>query len=298
MTFASALAQFGPLILSAWAALWAGYFAYRAWLAPDRLRARAARALERVRSAGEAAAAPAALPALPPWASPSARLALGAGGLLLGAALFGMGPLPLILAAAAALGPGLYLSWARRREAARIEEDLPDLLAALAANARLTGDLSALLEAAARDLEARDPDRPLPRRLRQAAAAARARGAEAALAELEAESPSPALAGLAFRLRLYARLGGAFAEILEESARRQRRRLEGVARAAAKAAGATGLANMLAGMGVLAALLLALLDPQARAFYRSGVGQTALAALLGLMAVGRLVIADMVEDVR
>lgn len=298
MTVEAALAQFGPLLLSAWAALWAGYLAYRAWLAPDRLRARSVQALERVRSAGEAAAPPAERPSVPAWASPAARLAMGAGGMLLGVMLFGAGPLALILSAAAYAGPALYLSWTRKREAARIEEDLPDLLAALAANARLTGDIAALLEAAARDLEARDPERPLARRLRRAAAAVRAQGAEAALAALEAESPSPALASLAFRLRLYARLGGAFAEILEESARRQRRRLEGVARAAAKAAGATGLANMLAGMGILAALLLALLDPQARAFYRSAAGQIALAVLLGLMALGRLVISDMVEDVR
>jgi hypothetical protein len=51
-------------------------------------------------------------------------------------------------------------------------------------------------------------------------------------------------------------------------------------------------------MGAAAALLLALLDPQARAFYTSAVGQIALAALLGMMALGRFVIADRVEDVR
>lgn len=293
----SAVAAFGPLLLALWAALWAGYLAYRIWLAPGRAAARASRALSQVMSSGEIAPQEEA-PAGPSWASPSARLALGAAGLALGLILFGAGPIALGLGAAGYFGPALYRSWARKREAARIEEDMPDLLASLAANARLSGDLSALLEGAARDLAAKGPDRPLARRLMRTAAAIRAKGADAALAELEAESPSPALAGLAFRLRLYARLGGAFAELLEESARRQRRRLEGIARAAAKAAGATGLANMLAGMGIAAALLLVLLDPQARAFYRSGIGQMALAVLLGLMALGRFVIADMVEDVR
>lgn len=297
MTPEAAMAAYGPMLLALWAGLWAGFLAYRIWLAPQRAASRASKALRQVLAAGEASA-PEEAPPAPPWASPSARLALGAAGLILGLLLFGAGPIALGLGAAGYFGPALYLSWTRKREASRIEEDLPDLLASLAANARLTGDLAALLEGAARDLEARGPDRPLARRLRRTAAAIRAKGADAALAELEAESPSPALAGLAFRLRLYARLGGAFADILEESARRQRRRLEGIARAAAKAAGATGLANMLAAMGIAAALLLVLLDPQARAFYRSGIGQMALAVLLGLMALGRFVIADMVEDVR
>lgn len=243
MTPEAAVVTFGPVVLALWAALWAGHLAYRIWLAPDRQRSRAAKALAQVRSAAPAVAPEEEAPPDPPWASPSARLGLGAAGLGLGLLLFGPGPIALGLGAAGALGPSLYRGWLRRREAARIEEDLPDLLASLSASARITGDLAALLEAAARDLEARGPDRPLARRLRRTAAAIRARGAEAALADLEAESPSPALAGLAFRLRLYARLGGAFADILEESARRQRRRLEGVARAAAKAAGAIGLAN-------------------------------------------------------
>jgi len=294
-----ALYQIGPLLIAAWLGVLAGYLVFRLLVVPSLSASRAVRALEAVTEAAspEGEALPGEAPP-PAWASGSFRLALATGGLIMGGLAFGPGPMALILAAAGWAGPALYLSWSRKREAARIEEDLPDLLASLSANARLTADLSALLEAAARDLEARDPERPLARLLRRTAARIRAQGAEAALSALEAESPSPALAGLAFRLRLYARLGGAFAEILEESARRQRRRLEGVARAAAKAAGATGLANMLAGMGVAAALLLSLLDPQARAFYTSAAGQIALAVLLGLMAVGRFVIADMVEDAR
>jgi len=296
MTPEAFLVAVGPLLLAAWAALWAGRLAYGAWVAPGRSAARAVRSLARVLDAGRPAG-PEDAPA-PAVAAPSVRLAALAAGLALGLLLFGAGPIALALAAAGYFGPSLYLGWVRKREAARIEEDLPDLLASLAASARLSGDLAALLEGAARDLEAKGPDRPLARRLRRTAAAIRAEGAEAALARLEAESPSPALAGLAFRLRLYARLGGAFADLLEESARRQRRRLEGIARAAAKAAGAISLANMLAGMGAAAAALLALLDPQARAFYRSAAGQAFLAVLLGLMALGRLVISDMVEDVR
>jgi len=291
-----ALYQIGPLLLSAWLGILAGYIAFRILAAPRLAASRTVRALAAVTEAGVGEALPEEAPP-PAWAGGTARLALAAGGLMGGLA-FGPGPMALLLSAAGWAGPALYLSWSRKREAARIEEDLPDLLASLSANARLTADLAALLEGAARDLEARDPGRPLARMLRRTAARIRAQGAEAALSALESESPSPALAGLAFRLRLYARLGGAFADILEESARRQRRRLEGVARAAAKAAGATGLANMLAGMGAAAALLLALLDPQARAFYTSAVGQIALAALLGMMALGRFVIADMVEDVR
>jgi Flp pilus assembly protein TadB len=292
-----ALYQIGPLLLSAWLGILAGYIAFRILAAPRLAASRTVRALAAVTEAGVGEALPEEAPP-PAWAGGTARLALAAGGMLIGGLAFGPGPMALLLSAAGWAGPALYLSWSRKREAARIEEDLPDLLASLSANARLTADLAALLEGAARDLEARDPGRPLARMLRRTAARIRAQGAEAALSALEAESPSPALAGLAFRLRLYARLGGAFADILEESARRQRRRLEGVARAAAKAAGATGLANMLAGMGAAAALLLALLDPQARAFYTSAVGQIALAALLGMMALGRFVIADMVEDVR
>lgn len=297
MTPEAAMATYGPLLLALWASLWVGYLAYRTRIAPVSAARRASKALGQVLSSGEITA-PEEAPPEPAWASPAARWGWAAAGAILGLLLFGIGPIALGLGAAGYFGPAMYRSWSRKREAARLEEDMPDLLASLAANARLTGDLAALLEGAARDLEAKGPDRPLAQRLRRAAARLRAKGAEAALAELEAESPSPALAGLAFRLRLYARLGGAFADLLEESARRQRRRLEGIARAAAKAAGATGLANMLAAMGIAAAGLLVLLDPQARAFYRSGIGQAVLAFLIGMMALGRFVIADMVEDVR
>lgn len=289
-----------PLFLALWAALWAGYLAWKVAGHPALARSRAARALDRVLAAGEleATAGPVLEPEMPAWARPPARLGLALALFVAGLLAFGFGAVPLTLLGIGYLLPGLLLDRQRRRAMSLVEEDLPDLLTSLAAGARLTGDMAALLDQAARDLAAKAPDRPLARLLREAAARARSAGAEEALLWLEVQAPSPLLKRLAHRLRLYARAGGAMADLLEDSARRQRRRLEGVARARAFAEGAIGLSNLMLAFTALGLGMSLLLNDISRAFYRSQGGQIALVLILSLIYLGRLIVRDMADDVR
>ena len=289
-----------PLLIAAWAALVAGYAAWNVLGKSSLLRSRTERALDKVLAVGEQvvqAEENPFEPELPSWAKQEARLGLALALLVAGSIAFGPGAIALALAGLGYLGPGILLDRQRKKAVSSIDEDLPDLLTSLAANARLSGDIAALLHSAARDLAAKGDDRPLARLLADAAARARSAGAEQALLWLEAQSPSPTLKALAFRLRVYARTGGGMADLLEESARRQRRRLEGVARARARAASALGLANLLAFFSLIG-MGLVFSNEQGRAFYLSPIGQIALVLILSMAMVGRYIVQDMVEDVR
>ena len=290
-----------PLFLALWAALWAGYLAWKAAAHPALARSRAERALDRVLAAGETTTRPATAdmfePETPAWAQTPARLGLGFALFLAGLLAFGPGVVPVALLGVGYLLPVLLLDHQRRRALASAEEDLPDLLASLAATAQLTGDMAELLHQAAQDLEAKDPQRPLARLLREAAARARSAGAEEALRWLEAQAPSPLLKSLAFRLRVYARAGGGMAELLEESARRQRRRTEGIARARALAEGAMGLANLMLFFTALGGIFLFINDIS-RNFYLSQAGQVVLVLIFSFMFLGRVIVQDLADDVR
>ncbi len=289
-----------PLLIAAWAALVAGYVAWNVLGKSSLLRSRTERALDKVLAVGEQVVQTEENPfepELPSWAKTEARLGLALALLVAGVLAFGPGAVALALAGLGYLGPGILLDWQRKKAISSIDEDLPDLLTSLSASARISADIAALLHGAAQDLAAKGENRPLTRLLADAAARARSAGAEQALLWLEAQSPSPTLKALAFRLRVYARTGGTLADVLEESARRQRRRLEGVARARAKASSALGLANLLALMSVFAVGVI-FMSPQGREFYTSQMGQIVLVVLVGVMMMGRYVIYDMVEDVR
>ena len=289
-----------PLLIAAWAALVVGYVAWNTLARAPLLRSRTERALDRVMAAGEA---PVQVeenpfrPELPSWARTEARVGLALALLIAGIMAFGPGAVALALAGAGYLAPTLLLDWQRKKAVASVDEDLPDLLTSLAAGVRISGDIAALLHGAAQDLAAKGAQRPLARLLADAAARARSAGAEQALLWLEAQSPSDSLRALAFRLRIYARSGGALVDVLEESARRQRRRQEGIARARAKASGALGLANLLSLFSLIAAAAV-LYSPEGRAFYTSPLGQVVFVFLVGMMVFGRYIIHDLVEDVR
>lgn len=286
-----------PLLLALWATLLVSWAMYRLVVRAELLRARAARDLGMVmRSAEDEADSPAA-PRAPVWAQGVGQVLSAVAASFLGTALLGPGVATLALATVGALAPRWVWRWLRAREAARIDEDMPDLMAALAASARMSGDLAAMLMDAARDLSAKGPDRPLARLVSEAAARVRASGAESGLNWLAEQAESAALDALCLRLRLFARFGGGFAVQLEESSRRARRRLEGVNRAAAKASGATTLATLLLLLAVAGTVVIALGDPQARAFYASQLGQIAIGAIYGWMVFGYLVIQQM-SDVR
>ncbi len=289
-----------PAILGVWAALWVAVLGYHFTVREPVVRSRTNRALDKVLAAGQEAAQAQVdplRPSRPSWAGEPERWGLAAAGFLIGVVALGFGAVPLLLAAAGYFGPEMAFQWRQKENMRKVDEDMPDLLATLSANARLSGDLAGLLHAAARDLTAKG-DRPLAWLIGQTAARARSAGAEEALRWLERESPSLALKSLAFRLRVYAKMGGAFAETLEESSRRQRRRLEGIARAQAKAGGANGLANMLIGFALLAVVFVAFFNGQGKAFYSTFWGQVSIVIIVGMMVAGRFVIQNMVDDIR
>lgn len=290
-----------PLFLALWAALWVGYLVWKITAHPVLVRSRTERALDRVLSAGEAEVAPTRPtfePETPSWAQTPVRLGLGVALFLAGLLAFGPGAVPLALGGIGYLLPGLFLDRQRRKALASVEEDLPDLLVSLSAGARLTEDIAELLDQAAQDLATKASDRPMARLLREAAARARSAGAEEALLWLEAQAPSPLLKRVAYRLRLYARAGGGMADLLEESARRQRRRMEGITRARSFAEGAIGLSNLLIVFTVLGLGMSLFLNDISRAFYRSQVGQIALVLILSFVYLGRILVRDMADDVR
>lgn len=284
-----------PMLLALWATLLVSYASYELVVRGELLRARASRDLELVLRSGEDLDI--RPPESPAWARAPGQLVTAVGLSFAGLLLFGAGLGTLALAVAGALLPRLLWRWMRRRQAAKIDEDMPDLLAALAASARMSGDLPTLLMDAARDLAAKGEDRPLAQLVAQAAARVRAGGADAGLSWLAAQTDNSALQALCQRLRLFAALGGGFAAQLEESARRQRRRMEGIYRAMSKASGATALATLLLAMTVVGTVVIALGDPQARAFYGSAGGQIAVGVIYGWMLFGYTVVQQM-ADVR
>ena len=303
-TIMNALAQLpapSPVILGGWAALWVAVLGYHFLVREPIARSRTNKALDKVLAVGQEVAQAQADPLTPPrpaWAGEKARWGLAAAGFLVGVVALGFGAVPLLFAAAGYFGPEMFFQWRQKENMRKVDEDMPDFLATLSANARLSGDLAGLLHAAARDLAAKGDNRPLAWLIAQTAARARSAGAEEALRWLERESPSLALKSLAFRLRVYAKMGGAFAETLEESSRRQRRRLEGIARAQAKAGGANGLANMLIGFALLAVVFVAFFNEQGKAFYSTFWGQVSIVIIVGMMIAGRFVIQNMVDDIR
>lgn len=193
--------------------------------------------------------------------------------------------------------PGVLTAQRARQRCEEIEEDLPEALASLAANARLVHDFGALLCQAAEDVRQRGA-RPLAALLDEAAVRLRERGPEEAFRALGQAAPSAALRSLALRLSVAARSGGPWPELLEEAARRQRRRLEGVARARAKAAGAVGLANLLLLLAFAVVGLMVLSGQESRAFFTAPGGQLFLGVVAGVMALGRLWIQALVSEVR
>jgi pilus assembly protein TadC len=219
---------------------------------------------------------------------------LGLAGLALGWIFFIPGLPSLLLGAAFAYAPTLYIRDRIATRALRLDEDLPVTLARISVGLETQTTLETVFEDAARHLQ---PGRPLAAELFRTAQELRTEGPSSAFAKLAARSQSVSLSNAAMLLQSLSRAGSSqLAQAVSSSAVDIQRMIEVRNQARTKAAQAMQAAVLLP-LIMLFILITMTADPAVSASFREPLVQVVIAAAMLAMGAGYLFMRDQVRRV-